>query len=130
VGWVKLDDCFVEHRKVEEAGDLAAWMYVCGLQYSSRALSDGFIPAGRVSKLTGLARPMKLAEKLVDVGLWESVAGGFQIHDYTDHQRTAEQVKRERVASKERVTKHRAQRNGNGVTSALPKRSSNASREE
>lgn len=113
--WVKLDDCFSEHPKVEEAGDLAAWLYVCGLQYCSRALSDGFIPASRVPRLTGLQRPLKLAETLVAVGLWERVEGGFQVHDYAEHQRTAEQVKRDRQRTSERVTRFRAKRSSNTV---------------
>jgi hypothetical protein len=116
---VKLDDCFSDHPKVEQAGDLAAWMYVCGLQYCSRALSDGFVPATRVPRLTGLSRPMKLAEKLVEVGLWEPVDGGFQVHDYAEHQRTAEQIKHQRQTTANRVTRHREQRSRNGVTGAV-----------
>lgn len=110
MGWVKLDDCFSEHPKVERAGDLAAWLYVCGLQYSSRALSDGFIPETRLPKLTGLKNVGRLADTLVEVGLWDRVEDGFHIHDYVEHQRTAEQVKRERTAAAERAARARASR--------------------
>lgn len=123
MGWVKLDDNFAEHPKVEEAGDLAAWLYVCGLQYCSRALSDGYIPAGRVPRLTMLKRPQQLADKLVEVGLWERENGGFRVHDYTEYQRSADQIKKEREAVNNRVKKHRAKQrrnaSSNGAETAL-----------
>lgn len=114
--WVKLDDGFPEHRKAVDAGDDACWLFVAGLCYCARNLSaatpDGFIPAGQVARLTGLRATRKLAGRLVEVGLWDEVDGGFQVHDYGDYQQTYEQVSKRRDATAERVRKHR----GNGVT--------------
>ena len=50
--WVKLDDQFTENPKVVQAGPLASWLHVCGLVYCSRNLTDGFIPAMMVPRLT------------------------------------------------------------------------------
>lgn len=101
--WVKLDDNFPSHPKVLEAGDLAAWLYVCGLCYSGNNLTDGFIPDFALPRLTALPKPAGLADRLVKVGLWEVVKGGWQVHDYTKKQRTKERVEREREAARVRA---------------------------
>lgn len=90
--WVKLDDHFPDHPKVLAAGPLAAWLYVCGLAYASRYLTDGFVPAAQVPRLADLKQASALAERLVDAGLWEQTDGGYQIHDYLEYQRSAREV--------------------------------------
>lgn len=105
--WIKLADSFPDHPKVLEAGDLAAWLYVAGLCFCSRHLTDGHIPDGAVSRLTGVARPKQLASRLVEVGLWVRCADGYRIHDYTEHQRSAAAVAEIRDAARERQRRHR-----------------------
>lgn len=90
--WVKIDDQFPDHPKVLAAGPAAAWLYVCGLCYASRYLTDGFVPAGVVSRLSDLKRADDVATRLVDAGLWEAADGGYRIHDYLDYQRSASEV--------------------------------------
>lgn len=107
MGWVKLDDTFAEHPKVELAGDEAAWLYVSALLYSYRADTDGFIPAAKVPKLTGLRSPHKLAERLVEVRLWDAVEDGYVIHDYLKHQQSAAERQEQRDANAERARKAR-----------------------
>lgn len=107
MGWVKLDDTFAEHPKVEMAGDEAAWLYVCGLLYAYRADTNGFVPAAKVSKLTGLRNPRRLAEKLVEVRLWETVEDGFLIHDYLKHQQSSQEREEHRLSGARRVALHR-----------------------
>jgi hypothetical protein len=92
MAWVKLDDQFADHPKVLQAGPLAGWLYICGLTYCSRLLTDGFIPSGQVRRLADLKNPDALAKRLVDAGLWESCEGGFRIHDYLEYQPTKERV--------------------------------------
>ena len=107
MGWVKLDELFAEHPKVEMAGDEAAWMYVSGLLYAYRADTDGFIPAAKVTKLTGFRSAKRIAQRLVDVGLWEPIEDGYLIHDYLKHQQSSETRAMKRKESAERVQKHR-----------------------
>lgn len=111
MGWIKLDDSFSEHPKVVQAGDRAAWLFVCGLLYASRTLSNGFVPASQVSRLCALRDAQALAKRLTSVGLWVEVEDGYVIHDYLEHQRSAAQVKEERRKSAERVKRHRAKGN-------------------
>lgn len=108
--WVKLDDAFPEHAKIERAGEAAAWMFVCGLCYCSRALTDGFISAARMRRLTTGRYPEKTASRLVSVGLWDRVEGGFAVHDYLDFQPPSIDVKAKRRANAERQARHRARR--------------------
>ena len=117
--WVRLADDFTDHPKVVAAGPLASWLYVCGLTYANRYLTDGFVPAGQVRRMADVDDAMGLAERLVKVGLWEPVEGGYRIHDYHGYQPSAEDVKKEREETARRQAEYRARkRNGgsNGVT--------------
>jgi hypothetical protein len=115
--WVKLDDQFPDHPKVIAAGPLAAWLYVAGLCYANRLLTDGFVPREVVPRLvapygtTPATRPGALADRLCAVGLWIAITGpgrdGFLIHDYTTYQRSRERVLTDRTQSTKRVTQWR-----------------------
>lgn len=118
IHFVKLDNQFPDHPKVLEAGPQAAWLYVAGLCYCSRQLSDGFIPASIVSRLCDVRAPKVLASRLVRVGLWVETEGGYRVHNYLDHQTSAKDVSAAREANKERQRKWR-ERNNNGVTNAV-----------
>ncbi len=99
--WVKLDDQFADHPKIVACGPLASWLYVCGLGYCSRLLTDGFIPDGQVRKLADVEDARGLAERLVEVNLWERAEGGYRIHDYHDYQPTREKALATREARAE-----------------------------
>jgi hypothetical protein len=107
MAWVKLDDAFPEHAKVERAGEAAAWMFVCGLCYCSRALTDGFIAEARMRRLTTGRYPEKTASALVREGLWDRVKGGFQVHDYLVYQPSVEDIKAGRKAKAKRQEEYR-----------------------
>jgi len=112
--WVRLADDFTDHPKVVTAGPLASWLYVCGLTYANRYLTDGFIPAGQVRRMADVEDPQMLAGRLVDAGLWEVVDGGYLIHDYHGYQPSSENVKRERDEAAKRQAESRARRGKNG----------------
>lgn len=88
--WVHLDDQFPDHPKVVSAGGDAAWLFVCGLAYCKRFNTGGAIPRGQVGKLTDRRSPLKLADTLVRVLLWEPAENGFQVHDYSEWNRSSE----------------------------------------
>lgn len=79
------------HRKFLQAGPAASWLWLCSVGYSQDGLTDGFIPFEALNYL-GVKAPQHLKAKLVEVGLWELADGGWQIHDYAKHNRTAAQV--------------------------------------
>jgi hypothetical protein len=106
--WVRLDDGFADHPKIMAAGPMASWLYVCGLTYAARMLTDGFIPASQVRKLADLDNTLALTERLAEVGLWKPVDGGFLINDYLEYNPSADKVRAERKAAQERMHKIRS----------------------
>ncbi len=93
MSWVRMDDGAREHRKQLKAGAEACWLWSCGLMYAGRQKAhDGFIPSEMLTQLYPFRKPLDLAAKLVEVGLWDKVEGGYHIHDYNEYQPTAEEV--------------------------------------
>ncbi|WP_159041451.1 hypothetical protein [Streptomyces sp. WM4235] len=101
--YVKVHDGLPDHPKIIKAGGEAAWMYVCGLAYASRQLTDGAIPKHLVRRLTDGSNPEANASALLRVGLWHEAEHDcpkcppaepdtYVIHDYVIHQRSASEV--------------------------------------
>lgn len=129
MGWVRLDDRISEHPKMCKAGPLGLAVFVAGLAYCNRNLTDGFIPTSVASTLlhggweddegrvwetcvsSGMAgydfECILIAELLADVGLFHRVPGGFRIHDYEDYQPSKAEVLEKRQKTADRVAKHR-----------------------
>jgi hypothetical protein len=145
--WARVDDGILDNDKIVRAGVFGFALHMAAITWCCRNLTDGIIPAARVTALLDLSRvsydaanPLALidgpssmggaeglsalvvAEHLVDVGLWERVPGGYEVHDFLEYNPSREQVTGKRKATKERVAKHRnkAPRNagGNAVTNA------------
>jgi len=90
---VRID--YPHHPKVLRAGLEAAVLNVGALCYANRYRTDGFIPLEAVESLwPGLKDTERLAERLVEVGMWEQVDGGFMIHDFLEMNYSAERVKK------------------------------------
>ncbi len=94
--WVKLDDQFADHPKIEAAGPMAAWLFVCGLCYASKHLTDGYIPGSVANRLANVPTPRKHIDQLVAVGLWHVEGEGYRIRSYLEYQPTAEEVEQRR----------------------------------
>lgn len=117
MAWVKLDDGFFRHHKAVQAGRDARDLALASWCFSSASLSDGFIPEAALRQLAadaGVGQPKKLAERLVDVGLWEHTQGGYRIHDYLDFNPSRERVLATRQARADAASKGRAKSQQNG----------------
>jgi hypothetical protein len=108
-----MDDNAPWHPKQLKAGPLACWLWVCGLAYSQRHATDGFIPSEALPTLCPEAAP--LAGHLVAVGLWREAEGGFQIHDFLDWNESAAERKAKQA---ERTARQQKWRDGRRVSSA------------
>ena len=158
--WVRLDDHFDQNPKIASVGPAGIAMWVCGIAYCNRNLTDGFIPWAVARNLisfewlsadtTGdeekwpierlastsdldttedyvMAYPMRgynVIQMLLHARLWEEVANGYRIHDYTDFQPTKAEVEAERAAKQaagraggQASAQARAQAKSNGVVS-------------
>lgn len=139
MSWVKLDDSFPDHRKLAELGafaPLCGWLYVCGLAFCNRQLTDGRIPKTHVPRLAGFEHlsvetatigemaafgeqidARHIAELLVQAGLWEDDGAYYQIHDYLHYQPSREAVLKERAQIAERKERWK-ERKQNAVRNA------------
>ena len=108
MAWVRLDDQFTDHPKLATVGPIAGWVYVSGLCYAARYLTDGFVPETIALRFAGSSP--ELLEKLVECSLWDKVNGGYQIHDFLDYNPPASKVKAEREAAKARMKGNRQEK--------------------
>ena len=119
--WGRFDDNFPHHPKARRAGPEACWLFVCGVLHCNRFTTNGFINALDLDILYPCPEWARehvegLAARLGKAGMWESVKGGWQIHDYADYQREAMKDARDerRKWEAERKAKQRAaKRTGN-----------------
>lgn len=111
MAWSKVDDKLFAHPKVLAAGIAAMGLWVMAQSYSSCYGTDGKLPMATIALLcsnSGLpygTEPLLLADKLVEVGLWERSEGGYQFHDWAEYNPT----KSRQVAEKTSVRLSRSE---------------------
>src|SRR5205807_7601540 len=96
MGYIRIQDTMPEGPKFDGVPSTAGWLHTCALAFCARQaatnVADGFVPAGRVYKLTNdpPAAVQKAIQWLVKPRpgclnpLWHAVDGGWSIHDYDD----------------------------------------------
>lgn len=114
MGWVRIDDGIADHVKVLRAGPAAAFMWVCAIAYCNRKLTDGFVPAEQVDRLTSERGPAgtRLARRCVEVGLFDDAEGGYAVHDYLAMYPTRAKVEDNKARAAERKAAERERRAG------------------
>lgn len=96
--YVRIHDGMPDHPKVDGLSDAAFRLLVTLWCWCSRHLTDGAIPPAVWRKRADAA----VRDELVEVGLVDVTEdGSVQMHDYTQHQRTAEEVQAIREARSE-----------------------------
>lgn len=109
--WFKVDDQLHSHPKARGASLSAIGLWsLCG-SYSMSYKLDGFVPAWFAH---GFPNGKKLAQELVRVGLWHNAIrdgeDGYQFHDWTDYQPSADEIEADREAARKRQRAHREKR--------------------
>lgn len=89
--WFKVDDSFYDHPKVFDAPDCAVALWIRAGTWSSRNLTNGFVPAGMPARLCD--DPERAVRELTNRGLWSRSKGGYQFHDWEEYQPSAEEVR-------------------------------------
>ena len=114
LAWVRLDTAMPRNQKVLaltalKDGHRAAFVWLCSLSYAGEQGTDGFIPFPALAMIHG--RPVD-ANRLVDVGLWVPMPGGWVIHDWADYQQsnaeTEKRTARAKAMAEARWSKARA----------------------
>lgn len=77
--WIKIDDTVTEHPKCVALSSHAWTLWLHGLTYCSRNLTDGEIPGVMLPRLSGVPQPKKVAGELVKAGLWHEADGGYRL---------------------------------------------------
>lgn len=92
MSWVKLDDRFPQHPKILQISCEAFRLYITALCYSSSYQTDGKLLAGCLRPLAETFHdalqntgPDDWISELLQVGLWEQIENGYQIHDYLEY---------------------------------------------
>ncbi len=111
--YIRVDADFWDHPKAIAAGPDGRSLYLCALAWSRKQLTDGAVQAVVLPSLafkTGLPieAAQTAADRLVEVGMWERTADGWQIHDYAEHQLTKADVDRQRAHWRKRQSDKRA----------------------
>jgi len=118
VPWVRFDDQFTVHRKVDGLSDAAFRLHVAAIFWSARNLTDGFVPEGDLDLVYARLRaPARFATECVLRRVWHladeectsekcpahreapaeaGASQGWYIHDYFEYQPTREKVLRDR----------------------------------
>lgn len=101
--WFRVDDTLAFHRKAMQAGNAAMGLWVRAGSWSGQQLTDGAVPEDIARSLGSRAE----AKRLVDVGLWHRVEGGYAFHQWEERNPTREEVEQRRKASAERIRRWR-----------------------
>jgi len=86
--YIKVHDGLPDHPKIDALSDAAFRLLVSSWCWCSRYLTDGRIPAGTWAR----RGTRKARDELVASGLAEVVPSGIYMHDYLEHQRSADEV--------------------------------------
>lgn len=92
-------------------------LYLEALVWSKAHLTDGFIPATALNRLTDEPEAHQAAKELARVGLWDMTDAGWRILGFLDTQMSAQRVREKREAARERYDRWQT---------SSPKRVSNA----
>jgi hypothetical protein len=114
VPWVKIEDVSPDHPKLARLSPAGYGLWVAGICYCNRNLTDGFIPDSMARRILGVDQDV--VDGLVMAGVWELVDGGYLVHDYLEHQQSRAEILDARGKAAERARKYRASRRDSRVT--------------
>lgn len=127
--WVKLDDNMPDHPKIVGLSDYAFRLHLTALCYAARHMTDGVIDEKALRHCSaGVSRSSRMRAKneLLNATIWHKTRTGYEIHQFTEYQRSKDDRLADRAKTAERVTRWRGRRNavtsesGNGVSNAAP----------
>ena len=105
MAWIRLDDRFARHRKIQQLGRhaYAKWLHVVALCYCGEHGTDGLVDEIAFRQIVADADvPLPAARRavpwLVDAGLWiqHPERNGWLICDFLEYNPTAAEVKQRR----------------------------------
>lgn len=108
MAWLRIDENAMDHPKIAALTDGAFRLWVSGLAYCQKHLTDGHIPRTVLRGLRGMSRGR--ADELTACGLWDAQDDGFQVHDYLKWNDSRERVLEMRAFGRERLERLRGKK--------------------
>lgn len=114
-GWVKLMTNFYRHPKALAAGPDGRNLFIASVVWAGEYNTDGALPAYALSTWALDAgvpgdNAGQVADKLVEVRLWDRTPEGWQVHDWADWQTSAAERDEKQRRERERKAAWRAKR--------------------
>lgn len=114
--WSRFEPGFSTHPKRLKCGPVASWLWTCSVDFCTAHHTDGILDEFAVKFLLqqfDIEDHAHLVDVLVATNSWERLDNGvsFRVHDYLDHNISAEQARRQAESSKNRYEKF-MKRNG------------------
>ncbi len=104
--WVKFDDQTPNDPDVDRLSDGAFRLWFAAICYSQSELTDGYVEAIRVRRLTPNYKASHLRE-LVDSGMFIPAGEGYVVRNFAKWNKTGEYWKAKRKADAERLAEWR-----------------------
>lgn len=100
--WVRLDTQFAANPKmlylIEDKKYKAAFVWVASLGYAGAHGTDGFLPSACLPLLHATKAD---AKALVEVGLWLTCVGGWEINSWSEFQPSNEETQERKKRARE-----------------------------
>ncbi len=117
--YAPLSATYASDDAIIEAGEAAELLFVRALAFCATSNSDGYVTRAQLIRHVGAGMDDTLdrAARLVEVGLWEQLDGGWQINAWLKWNKSAEELGRHRAKDRER----KRARNGDGTPPTPPR---------
>lgn len=107
--WVKIDDKFYDNRANRELGAAGRDLFLAGLCYCNKGLTDGEIPKVDVPMLLAQAQAKKATiERLLAAGRWLDLGDRYEVAEYLEYQPSKAKVLAEREKARKKKQRQRA----------------------
>lgn len=84
--FVPLNVGYADDDKIIDAGPMAELLYIRSLAFVKRARSDGWIASNQLRTIaTRIPAANRLADRLVELGLWERNGAGWYVRSWLQH---------------------------------------------
>lgn len=116
MGWARMDDGYMDHPKIMDAGPWAELLDRRGIEHCAKYETDGLVTKSALRRISrDIPKTAQRVLTLIEVGRWSANEnGGWWVHDYLDYNPSKQEKETQREAGRERVRKHRS----NAVTNA------------
>lgn len=102
--WAKIDDNIFFNPKVFVISPEAKLLYIGGIVYASKFMTDGRIATDdlpKLSRMTGMLPDSNLVSELVGTELWHETPDGYEINDYLEYNPSREHIETVREKRRE-----------------------------